>query len=271
LALIGGATGMIGDPSGKSQERNLLDEATLRHNVECIRQQLARFLDFDSDAPNHAELVNNYDWMKDFTFLDFAREVGKHITVNYMMAKDSVQKRLNGEARDGLSFTEFTYQLLQGYDFLYLYQHKGCKLQMGGSDQWGNITTGSELVRRTVGGEVFALTCPLVTKADGTKFGKTEKGKQIVFKSGSGIEQYEVIKVGKSGKAESWVRYTYFNDAEEFEIAKKGSKSGNFKIVDSDKDLRVIVYENKNKKLFEGTDFDTMLKNVRDFGYTVVE
>ena len=179
LALIGGATGMIGDPSGKSQERNLLDEETLRHNVACIKQQLARFLDFDSDAPNHAELVNNYDWMKDFTFLDFAREVGKHITVNYMMAKDSVQKRLNGEARDGLSFTEFTYQLLQGYDFLYLYEHKGCRLQLGGSDQWGNITTGAELIRRTNGGEVFALVCPLVTKADGTKFGKTEKGQHL--------------------------------------------------------------------------------------------
>ncbi|WP_346713635.1 tyrosine--tRNA ligase [Mediterranea massiliensis] len=176
LALIGGATGMIGDPSGKSQERNLLDEATLRHNQECIKKQLSKFLDFDSDAPNHAELVNNYDWMKDFTFLDFAREVGKHITVNYMMAKDSVQKRLNGEARDGLSFTEFTYQLLQGYDFLHLYETKNCKLQMGGSDQWGNITTGAELIRRTNGGEVYALTCPLITKADGGKFGKTESG-----------------------------------------------------------------------------------------------
>ena len=176
LALIGGATGMIGDPSGKSQERNLLDEATLSHNVACIKKQLSHFLDFESDAPNKAELVNNYDWMKNFTFLDFAREIGKHITVNYMMAKESVQKRLNGEARDGLSFTEFTYQLLQGYDFLYLYEHKGCKLQMGGSDQWGNITTGSELVRRTNGGEVFALTCPLITKADGGKFGKTESG-----------------------------------------------------------------------------------------------
>ena len=176
LALVGGATGMIGDPSGKSQERNLLDEATLRHNQECIKKQLSKFLDFESDAPNKAELVNNYDWMKDFTFLDFARTVGKHITVNYMMAKDSVQKRLNGEARDGLSFTEFTYQLLQGYDFLYLYEHKNCKLQMGGSDQWGNITTGAELIRRTNGGEVFALTCPLITKADGGKFGKTESG-----------------------------------------------------------------------------------------------
>ncbi len=176
LALIGGATGMIGDPSGKSAERNLLDEATLRHNQEAIKKQLAKFLDFDSDAPNRAELVNNYDWMHDVSFLDFAREIGKHITVNYMMAKDSVQKRLNGEARDGLSFTEFSYQLLQGNDFLHLYQAKNCKLQLGGSDQWGNITTGAELIRRKLGGEVFALTCPLITKADGGKFGKTESG-----------------------------------------------------------------------------------------------
>lgn len=176
LALIGGATGMIGDPSGKSQERNLLNEETLRHNVACIKAQLAKFLDFESDAPNKAELVNNYDWMKNFSFLDFARDIGKHITVNYMMAKDSVQKRLNGEARDGLSFTEFTYQLLQGYDFLYLNEHKNCKLQLGGADQWGNITTGSELIRRINGNECFALTCPLVTKSDGRKFGKTEKG-----------------------------------------------------------------------------------------------
>ena len=178
IILVGGATGMIGDPSGKSQERNLLDDQTLYHNQECIKAQVARFLDFDTDAPNSAELVNNYDWMKDFTFLDFAREVGKHITVNYMMAKESVQQRLNGTARDGLSFTEFTYQLLQGYDFLYLYQHKGCKLQLGGNDQWGNMTTGTELIRRTLGNEVetFALTCPLITKADGKKFGKTETG-----------------------------------------------------------------------------------------------
>ena len=176
IALVGGATGMIGDPSGKSQERNLLDEETLAHNVACIKAQLARFLDFESDAPNRAELVNNYDWMKDFTFLSFARDVGKHITVNYMMAKDSVQKRLNGEARDGLSFTEFTYQLLQGYDFYYLNTHKGCKLQMGGSDQWGNITTGTELIHRMGGGEAYALTCPLITKSDGRKFGKTEQG-----------------------------------------------------------------------------------------------
>ena len=176
LALVGGATGMIGDPSGKSAERNLLTEEVLRHNEACIKEQLGHFLDFDSAAPNGAELVDNYDWMRDFTFLDFAREVGKHITVNYMMAKDSVKKRLNGEARDGLSFTEFTYQLLQAYDFLHLYQTKNCKLQMGGSDQWGNITTGSELIRRTLGGEAYALTCPLITKSDGRKFGKTESG-----------------------------------------------------------------------------------------------
>ena len=176
FALIGGATGMIGDPSMKSQERNLLDEETLAHNVSCIRRQLARFLDFDSDAPNRAELVNNYDWMKDYTFLAFTRDIGKHITVNYMMAKDSVKKRLSGESREGMSFTEFTYQLLQGYDFLYLYEHKGCTLQMGGADQWGNITTGSELIRRILGKEAFALTCPLITKADGGKFGKTEQG-----------------------------------------------------------------------------------------------
>ncbi len=178
IILVGGATGMIGDPSGKSQERNLLDDKTLYHNQECIKRQVAKFLDFDSSEPNAAEMVNNYDWMKDFTFLDFARVVGKHITVNYMMAKESVQQRLNGTARDGLSFTEFTYQLLQGYDFLYLYEHKGCKLQLGGNDQWGNMTTGTELIRRTLGSEVetYALTCPLITKADGKKFGKTESG-----------------------------------------------------------------------------------------------
>lgn len=176
--LVGGATGMIGDPSGKSMERNLLDAETLYHNQEAIKQQVSKFLNFDGEESNKAEMVNNYDWMKDFTFLDFAREVGKHITVNYMMAKDSVKTRLNGEANDGLSFTEFTYQLLQGYDFLYLYQHKGVKLQLGGNDQWGNMTTGTELIRRTLGNdqEAFCLTCPLITKADGKKFGKTENG-----------------------------------------------------------------------------------------------
>jgi tyrosyl-tRNA synthetase len=176
IALVGGATGMIGDPSMKSQERNLLDEKTLRHNQECIKRQLARFLDFDSDEQNAAELVNNYDWMKEITFLDFIRDIGKHISVNYMMSKDSVKKRLSSEAATGMSFTEFTYQLVQGYDFLYLYQHRNCRLQMGGSDQWGNITTGTELIRRKAGGEAFALTCPLITKADGSKFGKTESG-----------------------------------------------------------------------------------------------
>lgn len=176
IVLVGGATGMIGDPSGKSDERNLLDEDTLRHNQEAIRLQLQKFLDFEDDAPNAAELVNNYDWMKDVTFLDFARNIGKHITVNYMMSKDSVKRRLNGEFSAGMSFTEFTYQLLQGFDFLHLYRTKNCKLQMGGSDQWGNITTGTELIRRIEQSEAFALTCPLITKADGTKFGKTETG-----------------------------------------------------------------------------------------------
>lgn len=176
IALVGGATGMIGDPSMKSSERNLLDEPTLRHNQNAIKQQLSRFLDFDSDAPNAAIMVNNYDWMKDYTFLHFIRDIGKHITVNYMMSKDSVKKRISGDDKEGMSFTEFTYQLVQGYDYLYLYENYGCKLQMGGSDQWGNITTGTELIRRKTSGEAFALTCPLITKADGGKFGKTEQG-----------------------------------------------------------------------------------------------
>ena len=176
FALVGGATGMIGDPSMKSAERNLLDETTLAHNVACIKKQLARFLDFESDAPNKAELVNNYDWMKDYTFINFTRDIGKLITVNYMMSKDSVKKRLSRDSSEGMSFTEFTYQLLQGYDFLWLYQHRDVHLQLGGADQWGNITTGAELIRRVLGKEAHALTCPLITKADGGKFGKTEKG-----------------------------------------------------------------------------------------------
>ncbi len=177
IALIGGATGMIGDPSGKSQERVLIDEPRLRHNQECIKKQLEKFLDFNSKAENAAELVNNYDWMKDFTFLDFIRNVGKLITVNYMMSKDSVKRRFTGEnGADGMSFTEFSYQLLQGYDFVYLNSHKNCKLQLGGADQWGNITTGTEMIRKVTGNEAFALTCPLITKADGKKFGKTESG-----------------------------------------------------------------------------------------------
>lgn len=176
VVLVGGATGMIGDPSGKSQERNLLDEKTLRHNQECLKKQLSHFLDFESKEPNAALMVNNYDWMKEFSFLGFIRDIGKHITVNYMMSKDSVKKRISAESASGMSFTEFTYQLVQGTDFLHLYQTLGCKLQMGGSDQWGNITTGTELIRRKMGGEAFALTCPLITKADGGKFGKTEEG-----------------------------------------------------------------------------------------------
>ena len=176
IALIGGATGMIGDPSGKSQERNLLDKETLEKNVKGIETQLSRFLDFDKNSPNAAMLVNNYDWMSDFSLIDFARDIGKHLSVNYMMAKDSVKKRLVSHAKDGMSFTEFSYQFIQGYDFLHLYEHHNCLLQMGGSDQWGNITTGTELVRRKAGGKAYALTCPLITKADGTKFGKTEEG-----------------------------------------------------------------------------------------------
>lgn len=176
VALVGGATGMIGDPSGKSSERNLLDEKTLRHNQESIKKQLAHFLDFESDAKNSAILVNNYDWMKEFSFLGFIRDVGKHITVNYMMSKDSVKNRISSESSDGMSFTEFTYQLVQGYDFLHLYKEQNCTLQMGGSDQWGNITTGTELIRRIGNGKGFAITCPLITKSDGSKFGKSEGG-----------------------------------------------------------------------------------------------
>ena len=176
VVLVGGATGMIGDPSGRSQERNLLDEKTLRQNQEGLEKQLKKFLDFSQDVPNAALMVNNYDWMKDYTFLDFIRDIGKHITVNYMMAKDSVKKRISQDSKEGMSFTEFTYQLVQGYDFLFLYDDINCKLQMGGSDQWGNIVTGTELIRRKTGGEAYALTCPLITKADGGKFGKTEEG-----------------------------------------------------------------------------------------------
>ena len=180
IALVGGATGMIGDPSGKSAERNLLDEETLNKNIAGVRGTLERFIDFSESSSNSAEIVNNYDWMKNLSFLDFARDIGKHITVNYMMAKDSVKNRINSESKEGMSFTEFTYQLVQGFDFLHLYSHKNCKLQIGGSDQWGNITTGTELIRRKVQGKAYALTSPLVTKADGTKFGKTEGGNILV-------------------------------------------------------------------------------------------
>ena len=217
-ALVGGATGMIGDPSGKSAERNLLDEATLRHNQEALRDQLSRFLDFNSNAGNAAVLVNNYDWMRDFSFLGFIRDVGKHITVNYMMAKDSVKKRLSAEAKEGMSFTEFTYQLVQGYDFLHLFKNYNCTLQMGGSDQWGNITTGTELIRRIGGGKGYALTCPLITKADGTKFGKTEGGNiWLDAHRTSPYKFYQYWLNTSDGDAEKYIKIFTFLSREEIE------------------------------------------------------
>jgi tyrosyl-tRNA synthetase len=223
VALIGGATGMIGDPSGRSQERNLLDEETLRRNQEGIKKQLARFLDFDEKTTNAALMVNNYDWMKDFTFLDFIRDIGKHITVNYMMAKDSVKKRIKADSKEGMSFTEFTYQLVQGYDFLYLYDTIGCKLQMGGSDQWGNIVTGTELIRRKRGGEAFALTCPLITKADGGKFGKTEEGNVWLDASLTSPYKFYQFWINVSDEdAEKYIRIFTLLSKEEFgEIVEK--------------------------------------------------
>jgi tyrosyl-tRNA synthetase len=220
IALVGGATGMIGDPSGKSNERNLLDEATLNHYVECLKNQLSKFLKFDGDAKNQAELVNNYDWMKNFGFLDFIREIGKNITVNYMMAKDSVKKRITGEGgAEGMSFTEFTYQLLQGYDFLHLYQDKNVKLQMGGSDQWGNITTGTELIRRKVQGEAFALTVPLVTKSDGSKFGKSESGENYWLdpKKTSSYKFYQFWVNATDEDAEKFIKFYTFLGKEEIQ------------------------------------------------------
>ena len=219
-ALVGGATGMIGDPSMKSSERNLLDEETVGHNVECIKAQLGRFLDFDSDSPNAAKLVNNYDWMKDYTFINFARDIGKLITVNYMMSKDSVKKRLSRDSSEGMSFTEFSYQLLQGYDFLYLYEHEGVRLQLGGADQWGNITTGTELIRRTLGEQAFALTCPLITKSDGTKFGKTEKGNiWLDPKKTSPYEFYQFWLNVADDDAEKYIKIFTMLDRETIESA----------------------------------------------------
>lgn len=220
IALVGGATGMIGDPSGKSAERNLLDEATLNHYIDCLKAQLSRFLNFEGNEPNKAELVNNYDWMKTFTFLDFVRDIGKHLTVNYMMAKDSVKKRFSGEAGvEGMSFTEFTYQLLQGYDFLHLYQNNGVKLQMGGSDQWGNITTGTELIRRKAQGEAFALTVPLITKADGSKFGKSEAGENywLDAKRTSPYKFYQFWLNATDEDAERFIKFYTFLPKEEIE------------------------------------------------------
>ena len=219
-ALVGGATGMIGDPSMKSAERNLLDEETLGHNVECIKAQLGRFLDFDSDSPNAAKLVNNYDWMKDYTFINFARDIGKLITVNYMMSKDSVKKRLSRDSSEGMSFTEFSYQLLQGYDFLYLYEHEGVRLQLGGADQWGNITTGTELIRRTLGEQAFALPCTLITKSDGTKFGKTEKGNiWLDPKKTSPYEFYQFWLNVADDDAEKYIKIFTMLDRETIESA----------------------------------------------------
>lgn len=215
IALVGGATGMIGDPSGKSAERNLLDEVALRHNQECVKNQLSRFLDFSSNAENRAVLVNNYDWMKEFSFLDFIRNIGKHITVNYMMAKDSVKSRLSGESADGLSFTEFTYQLIQGYDFLHLYRNLNCSLQIGGSDQWGNITTGTELIRRIDGGKGYALTCPLMTKSDGSKFGKSEGGNiWLDAKRTSPYKFYQYWLNSSDDDAEKYIKVFTFLDKE---------------------------------------------------------
>ena len=219
IALVGGATGMIGDPSGKSAERNLLDENALRHNQDCIQRQLEKFLDFTSNSPNAAELVNNYDWMKGYSFLNFIRDIGKHITVNYMMAKESVKKRLSNESNVGMSFTEFSYQLLQGYDFLHLYQEKNCKLQMGGSDQWGNITTGTELIRRKTGGEAFALVCPLITKADGGKFGKTESGNVWLDRQyTSPYKFYQFWLNVSDADAEKYIKIFTFIEKEEIEV-----------------------------------------------------
>lgn len=218
FALIGGATGMIGDPSGKSQERNLLDEETLAHNQKCLKEQLSRFLDFETEDANAAVLVNNYDWMKEFSFLDFIRDVGKHITVNYMMAKDSVKKRIAGDDNEGMSFTEFSYQLVQGYDFLHLYKQHECTLQMGGSDQWGNITTGTELIRRIGGGKAFALTCPLITKADGTKFGKTEGGNVwLDAEKTSAYKFYQYWLNTSDEDAEKYIKIFTFLSKEEIE------------------------------------------------------
>ncbi|WP_370477735.1 tyrosine--tRNA ligase [Tamlana flava] len=216
VALVGGATGMIGDPSGKSSERNLLDEKTLRHNQEAIKNQLAHFLDFESNADNAAILVNNYDWMKEFSFLEFIRDVGKHITVNYMMAKDSVKNRISSDSTEGMSFTEFTYQLVQGYDFLHLYKEKDCTIQMGGSDQWGNITTGTELIRRIDSGKGYAITCPLITKSDGSKFGKSEGGNVwLDAERTSPYKFYQYWLNSSDEDAEKYIKiFTFLNEAE---------------------------------------------------------
>ena len=254
LSLVGGATGMIGDPSMKSQERNLLSEEELRHNEACIKKQLSKFLDFDSQAPNAAEMVNNYDWMRDFSFLDFIRDVGKHITVNYMMSKDSVKKRLSGDG-DGMSFTEFTYQLVQGYDYLHLYRAKNCRLQMGGSDQWGNITTGTELIRRVAGGEAFALTCPLITKSDGGKFGKTEDGNVWLDpKRTSPYKFYQFWLNVSDADAEKYVRiFTSLNRDEIEQFAEQQRNEPHLRILQKTlaKEITAMVHSAADVKIAE--------------------
>ncbi len=233
VALVGGATGMIGDPSGKSNERNLLDEKTLRHNQESIKNQLAHFLDFESDAENAAILVNNYDWMKDFSFLEFIRDVGKHITVNYMMAKDSVKNRISSESSEGMSFTEFTYQLVQGYDFLHLYKENNCSIQMGGSDQWGNITTGTELIRRVGGGKGFAITCPLITKSDGSKFGKSEGGNVWLDANRTSPYKFYQYWLNSSDEdAEKYIKiFTFLNEEDIKSIVKEHNEAPHLRVL----------------------------------------
>ncbi|MEA3505344.1 MAG: tyrosine--tRNA ligase, partial [Bacteroidota bacterium] len=250
LALIGGATGMIGDPSGKSQERNLLDEKTLRYNQEKLKQQLQKFLDFDTKEENAAELVNNYDWMKDLTFLDFIRDVGKHLTVNYMMAKDSVKKRLSGEANSGMSFTEFSYQLVQGNDFLHLYKEKNCRLQMGGSDQWGNITTGTELIRKKENGVAFAITCPLITKADGGKFGKTESGNVWLDPEKTSPYKFYQFWLNTSDEdAEKYIKiFTMFSQEEVIKMVSEHKEEPHNRILQKTlaKDITIRVHSEKD-------------------------
>ena len=233
VALVGGATGMIGDPSGKSNERNLLDETSLRHNQNAIKNQLSHFLDFESDAENAAILVNNYDWMKDFSFLEFIRDVGKHITVNYMMSKDSVKNRISSESSEGMSFTEFTYQLVQGYDFLHLYRDNNCSIQMGGSDQWGNITTGTELIRRIAGGKGYAITCPLITKSDGSKFGKSEGGNVwLDANRTSPYKFYQYWLNSSDDDAEKYIKIFTFLTKEEIEaLAKEHNEAPHLRLL----------------------------------------
>ena len=250
LALVGGATGMIGDPSGKSKERNLLDEEALEKNIKGIKAQLSKFLDFDSDAKNSAILVNNYDWMKNFSIIDFARDIGKHLTVNYMMAKESVKKRLTSEDSEGMSFTEFTYQLFQGYDFLYLYEKYDCKLQMGGSDQWGNITTGSELVRRKAKGKAYAITCPLITKADGTKFGKSEGGNIWLDKNRTSPYKFYQYWLNSSDEdSESYIKkFTFLNEEEINELIAKHREEPHMRLLQKTlaQEITVLVHSQQD-------------------------